>query len=181
MTDPRFPQIVLLHDRGDLPNGAVERLEAVLRAEYPMLDYARPFIPDVPSGQAFEGMKEYYVKRLQPNALLVGFGRGGLLACALQSEFPALHLSVFAINAPTFDISLRVQPCQNPYSRVSIYSSSYVPIVGRSDWTPITPLAFNVIWLSKGHTVFYPLAYLISSFAKNRDMAKEVSMMFPAV
>jgi hypothetical protein len=175
----RFPQITLLHGRGELPDGSVERLEAILRPKYDRVDFARPYIPDIPSGQAFGMMKEAYGGRLQPNSLIIGFERGGLLACALQSAFPVLHLSAVAINAPAFDISLRAEPCQNGYSRVALYSSVYAPIADRCDWMKLTPMAFNVPWLSDGVKEYYPIAYLVDAFIRGQDMDKEVSLMFP--
>jgi len=175
--NPRFTQITLLHGRDELTDGAVARLEETLHRTYPMTNYTRPLIPDVASREALAIFKEHHAKRLQPDSLIVGFERGGLLACALQSEFPALRLSAFAINAPTFDISLRALPWVN--GRAALYSSAYPPIKDRCNWASITPLAFDVPWLAQGHTNFYPLAYLISAFSKGLDMDREVRLMFP--
>ena len=53
-----------------------------------MVSSVRPYVPDLAAAEAFV-WKQNYMRRIQPNALMVGFERGGLLACALQEVFPA--------------------------------------------------------------------------------------------
>ena len=178
-TTSRFAQIVILHDRNETSADSPTRLQAILHGTYPEIDISKPYVPDTPTAQAFVHVQRHYMSRIRTNSLLVGFGRGGLIACAVQEAFPALRLSVVAINAPTQDGGLEVRPCQNSSSRVALYSSAYTPIKGRADWYSYTPMAFDVPWLANGHNTYYPLAYLISAFAKSHDMDKEVSMMFP--
>lgn len=174
----RLNQITFLHGRDELPNGGtVERLETVLRSSYPRLDYARPLIPsDLDAKQAADFFERYYLYRLDPGSLLVGVERGGLIACAVQSAFPALKLSVVAINSPTEEDGLVVPA----FACLALYSSAYEPIKGRCDWKSLTPLAYDVPWLSEGcENRSYPLSYLISSYSHGGDMGKEVSMLFP--
>ena len=179
MNLPRFSQITILHGRDDNPNGQVQRLESILKAAYPMLEFSRPLIPNVSTKEASEWFAQQYVKRIKSGSLLVGLDRGGLIACAIQAKFPALKLSAVAINAPTMDGGLAASVCQNSYSRMALYSSAYPPIKGKSLWQTFSPLAFDVEWLAKGCDAYYPLAYLISAFMGNKDMEKEVALMFP--
>lgn len=174
----RFPQITFLHGRGEPPGRSTEKLEAVLRETHPMVEYARPFIPDSDTVKALEWVERFYLYRIRQNSLLVGVERGGLIACAVQSAIPVLRLSVIAINAPTEDDKVVVEPCE-PHTRVALYSSAYEPIKGRCDWKEHTSLAYDVDWLAGGCKNFYPLAYLISAFSRGAGMDKEVSMMFP--
>jgi hypothetical protein len=183
MTLPRLPQTILFHGKEDLPNGNVLRLENLLRASFPNMEFARPLIPSwMSTSEAIEFVKTAFANRIKTGSFLVGIGRGGLIACALQSAFPALHLSVVAVNSPTRErnakkeIIAQASPCQNSYSRMALYSSAYLPM--ENDWHLYAPLHFDVSWLSKG-VVFYPIAYLISAFLGGRDMEKEVSNMFP--
>jgi hypothetical protein len=179
MNAPMFPQIILLHGREDTPDGAVARLHGILSAAYPKLSYARPFIPDAMIEDAVEWVANQYVRRIQPNSLLVGFERGGLIACAIQSRFPALRLSVFAINSPTKEGSISATYCQHTYSRVALYSSEYPHIKGRCNWPELQPMAYDVPWLANGHKLDYPISYLISAYMRGADMEKEVALMFP--
>jgi hypothetical protein len=176
---PRFSQITILHGKTDTPNGQVQRLESVLKAAYPMLEFSRPLIPNVPTKEALDWIAAQYIKRIKPNSLLVGLDRGGLLACAIQTKFPALRLSAVAINAPTADNGVSASICLSSYSRMALYSSAYPPVKGVCNWQTFSPLAFDCSWLAKGCDAYYPLAYLISAFMGNKDMEKEVSLMFP--
>ena len=174
----RFKQITLLHGRGDSPEGPVKSLEVLLRSAHPMIQYARPLIPDDSDTQkALEWFERFYLYRVPEDSLLVGVGRGGLIACAVQNAVPALRLSVVAINAPTEEDRLVAEPGA-PRDRLALYSSAYPPIKGRCDWGRLTPLAYDVPWLARGCNIFYPLAYLISAYSRSADMDKEVSMLF---
>jgi hypothetical protein len=102
-----------------------------------------------------------------------------LIACSVQSLFPALNLSVFAINAPTEEDSLFAEPCA-PHTRLALYSSAYPTIKGRCDWKTLTSAAYDVPWLASGCKNLYPLAYLISGYSHGADMDKQVAMMFPS-
>jgi hypothetical protein len=176
----RFPQITLLHGKGDSPEGSVKSLEVALRSAHPMLKYARPLIPDdLDATKAYEWFERFYLYQIPQESLLVGIDRGGLIACAVQSALPGLKLSVVAINAPTEEDRLAAEPCASAYSRLALYSSAYAPIKGRFDWKAITPRAYDVEWLAAGCKNFFPLAYLISAYSRGADMDKEVSMMFP--
>jgi len=176
-----IPQITLLHGKGDSPDGSVKSLENVLRSAHPMIQYARPLIPnDLATDKAFEWFEKFYLYRVPQDSLLVGIDRGGLIACAIQAALPGLHLSVVAINSPTDEDRLTAEPCASAYSRLALYSSAYAPIKGRCDWKSITPRSYDVEWLTSGCKNFYPLAYLISAYSRGADMDKEVSMMFPA-
>jgi hypothetical protein len=179
MNLPRFSQITILHGKTDTPNGQVQRLESILKAAYPMLEFSRPLIPNLPTKEALDWITQQYVKRIKPSSLLIGLERCGLIACAIQTKFPALRLSAVAINSPTADGGVSASLCQNSYSRMALYSSAYAPIKGTCQWLTYSPLAFDVSWLAKGCDAYYPLAYLISAFMGNKDMEKEVSLMFP--
>jgi hypothetical protein len=173
---PRFGQITFLHGGNDLPSGSTERLESVLRATYPTVLYAHPFVPfDLNAEEAFGFVRKNYVSRMQAGSLLVGLDRGGLIACAVQSAFPALGLSVFAVNSPVEEDGLAAKPGSD---RLALYSSAYPPIKGRCGWSALAPLAYDVPWLSSGCGIYYPLAYLISSFSQDADMDKHVAMLF---
>jgi hypothetical protein len=177
----RFPQITLLHGRGDSPEGSVKSLEVALRSAHPMLQYARPLIPDdLDAKKAAEWFEQFYLYRVPQESLLVGIDRGGLIACAVQSALPGLRLSVVAVNAPTEEDRLAAEPCASAYSRLALYSSAYAPIKGRCDWMAITPRSYDVGWLADGAKNFFPLAYLISAYSLGAEMDKEVSLMFPA-
>jgi hypothetical protein len=179
MNLPRFSQITILHGKDDTVNGQVQRLESILKAAYPMIDFQRPLIPNLAPKEACDWIAERYVQRFKPGSLLVGLERGGLIACAIQSKFPALKLSAVAINAPTGEGDLHASTCLNSYSRMALYSSAYPPIKSNCGWHVYSPLAFDVTWLAKGCDAYYPLAYLISAFMGNKDMEKEVALMFP--
>jgi hypothetical protein len=174
----RFSQITILHGRSELSSGSAERLEATLRAAYPAVAFARPFVPsDLSAKDAFDFVLRNYGSRMQIDSLLVGLERGGLIACAVQVALPALRLSVCAVNSPTEEDGLAAGTGA-PNSRLALYSSAYPPIKGRCDWKTLTPLAYDVPWLASGcDNSFYPLAYLISSFNHGADMDKYVAMM----
>lgn len=176
---PRFSQITILHGKGDTPVGQVGRLESILRAAYPMIEFSRPLIPNLPTKEAYEWIAAQYVRRFKPNSLLIGMERGGLIASAIQTAFPVLHLSVVAINSPTSEGGVHASQCQAPMSRMALFSSAYPPLKNNCTWHTHSPLAFDCTWLSKGCDAYYPLAYLISAFMGGRDMEKEVSLMFP--
>lgn len=172
----RFSQITLLHGRDESPDGSVANLEALLRTSHPMVGYNRPLIPaHLNTKEALEWVERYYTYRLDQNSMLVGFYRGGLIACALQEKFPALHLSAVAINSPTNEDGVVLSGADR---RLALYSSAYKLIAGRCDWAAKSSLAFDLPWLTEGQN-FYPLAYLISAWARNAAMNKEVAMMFP--
>jgi hypothetical protein len=173
----RFSQIMLLHGQDELPSGSVERLEALLRTSHPMVKYSRPLIPmEYDTKAALDFVERYYVYRMDANSLLVGVGRGGLIASAIQFKLPALSLSVAAINSPTDEDGVTAGLSGR---RLALYSSAYKPIAGRCDWHGSSPLAYDLPWLANGCENFYPLAYLISSWAQGAAMDKEISMMFP--
>lgn len=177
----RFGQITFLHGKDELPSGFVERLEAALRTAQSAVKYARPFIPsNLDTDEAHHFVVRNYVSRMEANSLLVGVGRGGLIASAVQSNFPALRLSAFAVNSPTEEDGIVAEPCASAYSRVALYSSAYAPIKERCGWKDITPMAYDVPWLASGCKTLFPLAYLISAYGRGADMDKEVAMMFPA-
>ena len=174
----RFSHITLLHGRDELPDGSVARLEALLRTSHPMVDYHRPLIPaHLNTKEALEWVERFYVYRMEQESMLVGLNRGGLIACALQEKFPALHLSAAAINSPTNEDGVVLHGADR---RLALYSSAYKLIAGRTDWAAVAPLAYDLPWLAEGVQNFYPLAYLISSWARGAAMNKEVSLMFPA-
>jgi hypothetical protein len=173
----RFSHITLLHGQDELPNGSVERLEALLRTSHPMVNYHRPLIPPhLSTKQALDWVERYFVYRMEPDSMLVGVNRGGLIAAAIQLKFPALRLSVAAINAPTDEDGVSAELWGH---RLALYSSAYKPIVGHCDWFVAAPLAFDLPWLAKGIENYYPLAYLISAWARGAPMEKEVALMFP--
>lgn len=175
----RFNQITLLHGRDELPSGSGERLEAILRATYPAIIFARPFVPfDLDTKDAVKFVLRNYVSRMETDSLLVGLERGGLIACAAQTTFPALRLSVCAVNSPTEEDGIVLEP--GTLNRLALYSSAYPPIKGRCDWKTLTPLAYDVSWLTPGCKFYYPLAYLISLFSQGADMDKQVAMLFPS-
>jgi hypothetical protein len=177
MTAPRFSQITFLHGRNELPSGSTNRLEAILRETYPAVIFACPFIPsDLDTNQALDFVEKNYVSRMRVGSLLVGLERGGLIACAVQEHFPALRLSVFAANAPMED-GFAAGACE-PQSRVAVFSSKFPPIKDLCNWKVLTPLAYDVSWMTSGRNM-YPLAYLISVYSQGADLDKHVAMMFP--
>lgn len=181
MNDLRFNQITLLSSPEELPGEGTERLETILRAAYPEVSVARPHMPYACSArEAVEFVRRNYTSRMQQHSLLVGLGQGGLIACAIQSDLPALRLSVVAVNAPTEAEGVIAGVCSNPTSRVALYSCAYKPIKDRCDWKTITPMAYDVPWLAQGITTLYPVAYLIAAYSRGLEMDKQVSLMFPA-
>lgn len=174
----RFSHITLLHGRDELPNGSVERLEALLRTSHPMVDYARPLIPaNLNTKAALQFVERFFVYRIPQDSLLVGVGRGGLIASAVQYKLPALRLSVAAINSPTDEDGVSAELWGH---RLALYSSVYKPIAGHCDWDVASPAAYDLPWLANGcENNLYPLAYLISAWARDAAMNKEVSLMFP--
>jgi hypothetical protein len=175
----RFSHITLLHGQDELPDGSVARLEALLRTSHPMVDYARPLIPaNLDTKAALNFVERFFVYRMAQDSLLVGVGRGGLIASAVQFKLPALHLSVAAINSPTDEDGVSAGLWGH---RLALYSSAYKPIVGHCEWDVASPLAYNLPWLADGcQSNFNALAYLISAWARGAVMDKEVSLMFPA-
>lgn len=173
--EPRFTNVVFLHGKGEMPTGAVAQLEDILKRLYPDVQFARPFIPDIPTDEAFALVKRF-LPAIRPGSLLIGLGRGGLLAARLQREFPALNFHVFDINAPTMDGSLSAGLFRN---RCVVYSSLYEPIANRCGWGSLAPLAFDLDWLRTGKNHFYPISYLISGYMQGNDMIKAVSVLFP--
>lgn len=190
-----FTHVTFLHGKGELPDGSVARLEAILAPTHKEVTFATPLIPDLPAEQAFTQFMEQYAARIKPESLLVGLGRGGTIACAIQSARPALRLSVFAVNSPTQEDQLRVVPFQFPLvtegaiiqlrqlypARVALYSSAYEPIRGRCNWVPRLAWRFNVPWLSQEMDTSYRVSYLIAAYMRGLDMPKEVAMLSPAV
>jgi hypothetical protein len=175
----RFEQITIFHGRNELPSGSTNRLQALLRGAYPATMFACPFVPpDLDAKQALDFVKKNYVGRMQVGSLLVGLERGGLIACAVQEGFPALRLSVFAVNAPTEADGVAAGQC-DPQRRVAVYSSKCPPIKNSCNWKAFTPLAYDVPWMTFGKNA-YPLAYLISVYNQGADLDKHVAMMFPA-
>jgi hypothetical protein len=113
------------------------------------------------------------------DSLIVGFGRGGLLACALQQRVPVLRLSAFAINAPVSEGKVMAEMNESFYSRVSVYNSGYKPIKGNCNWAAHSSMAYDVPWLAHGDA-YYPTAYLISAYGRHADMEQEIKLIFPA-
>jgi hypothetical protein len=143
------------------------------------VDYARPLIPaNLDTKAALNFVERFFVYRMALDSLLVGVGRGGLIAAAVQLKLPALRLSVAAINSPTDEDGVSAGLWGH---RLALYSSAYKPIAGHCDWHVASPLAYDLPWLAKGcQNNFYPLTYLISSWARGAIMDKEVSLLFPA-
>jgi hypothetical protein len=178
----RFADIVWLHGRDERPGeGPTSRIAKLTVGTYPMISYHRPYIPTVTTEDAVTFVKDNYASRIKRGSLLVGLHRGGLIACALQHAFPALVLSVFAVNSPSEDSGVPNFPAVgNPGNRVALYSSAFVPIKSRCDWQA-TAQDFDVTWLRDGiGNAYYPVTYLLSAFMRGLDMRKEVSRMFPA-
>jgi hypothetical protein len=172
----RFTHVVFLHGTGELPNGAVAQLEDILKSTYPDVKFFRPYIPDLPTDEAFVLLKQF-LPALKPGALLIGTGRGGLLAAKLQKSFPALDFHVVAINAPTHDGYVTAGRLH--LNRVALYSSQYAPIANRCNWRTISPLAFDLDWLKSGKNHFHALCYLISGYMQGNDMGDTVKRLFP--
>lgn len=179
---PTFQQITILHDSDERPTGSPARLQTALASAYPKIRYATPLLPhSLNAKEAFDWAAKHYISRIGRGSLIVGFGRGGLVACALQSAFPALNLSVVAINAPTEEDGLQAKFFDQYYSRMVLYSAEYPRVKSRCDWGSLSPMAYNVNWLTSGNSAYYPLAYLVGAFMRGKNMDKEVSMMFPTV
>jgi len=172
----RFADVVWL-GRGD----TVARLSAVLDRKDPFVLHRAPYVPDIPAAEALAFVTQNYASKLRKGSLLVGLERGGLLACCLQRSFPALSLSVFAVNSPTREGDIITMPAVgNPANRAALFSSAYKPIRGRCDWD-FTAESLDVGWLREGLAdAVYPVSYLISAYMRGSDMKKEVSLLFPA-
>lgn len=160
---------------------AVARLSAVLDRKDPFVTHRTPYVPDVAAADALAFVTANYASKLKKGSLLIGLERGGLVACCLQRSFPALSLSVVAVNAPTREGDLITMPAVgNPGNRLALFSSAYKPIRGRCDWD-FTAQAFDVGWLRDGaDSASYPVSYLVSAYMRGLDMKKEVSLLFPA-
>ncbi len=160
---------------------AVARLSAVLDRKDPFVLHRTPYVPDVAASEQLAFVTANYASKLKRGTLLVGLERGGLVACCLQRAFPALGLSVFAVNSPTREGSLVTMPAVgNPTNRVALFSSSYRPIHGRCDWD-FTAQAFDVGWLRDGaDNAVYGVSYLVSAWMRGSDMRKEVALLLPS-
>jgi hypothetical protein len=175
-----FSQITVLHDKNDSPAGSPATLLSIMQGAYPEISYSTPYLPPgIRTEDALDFLTDNYARMVHRDALLVGFGRGGLLACALQQRVPVLRLSAFAINAPVRDGTVRAEMNQNFYSRVSVYSSIYPPIKGNCEWDMHSSMAYDVPWLTK-EPAYYPIAYLISAYGRHADMEQEIKLIFPA-
>jgi len=163
------------------PGAAVARLSLILDRKDPFVAHRTPYVPDAGAADALAFVTANYASKIKKGTLLVGLERGGLVACCLQRSFPALSLSVVAVNSPTRDGDIITMPALgNPSNRLALFSSSYKPIAGRCDWE-FTAQAFDVGWLRDGvANAFYPVSYLVSAYMRGLDMKKEVSLMFPA-
>jgi hypothetical protein len=160
---------------------AVARLSAILDRKDPFTTHRTPYVPDMAAPDALAFVSANYASKIKKGTLLVGLERGGLVACCLQRSFPALALSVVAVNSPTREGDLVTMPAVgNPGNRLALFSSAYKPISGRCDWD-FTAQAYDVGWLRDGvDNAFYPVSYLVSAFMRGSDMKKEVALMFPA-
>lgn len=175
-----FTQITILHDKNDSPAGSPASLLSVVRGAFPEIKYSTPYLPPGMSTQdALDFLTDNYMRMVNRDSLLVGFGRGGLLACAIQQKVPVLRLSAFAVNAPVREGNIAAEMNQNFYSRIAVYNSTYPPIKGNCDWTAHASMAYDVPWLAK-EPAYYPLAYLISAYGRTADMEHEIKMIFPA-
>lgn len=172
----RFTHVVFFHGAEELPNGMVAQLEDILKSAYSDVKFFRPYIPNVPSDEAYKCLAQF-MPALKPNSLLVGIGRGGLLAARLQKSFPALHFHVIAINSPTVDATLSAGLFYP--DRAAFFSSLYAPIAARCNWANISPLSFDLNWLKSGKNHFHALCYLISAYMQGLDMIDTVAHLFP--
>jgi hypothetical protein len=172
-----FSHVTFLHGLDDLPNGSVERLQTILAKECRNVSFSRPLIPPgLPAEDAFTSMLEYSTW-IKPYSLLVGLGRGGLIANAIQCSRPALSLSTFVINAPTQEDGLLSMPWTD---RVALYSSLYPPIRGRCLWDRFAGQDFDVPWLAHGvEMAYYSVAAIIVAHMEQRDLAKEIALTMP--
>lgn len=175
-----FTQITVLHDKQDSPAGSPASLLRVMQGAFPEIKYSTPYLPPgMPAQDALDFLTDNYMRMVGRDSLLVGFGRGGLLACALQQRVPALRLSAFAVNAPVREGNVVAEMNQSFYSRVSVYNSGYKPIKGNCNWSECSSMAYDVPWLANG-AAYYPLAYLISAYGRHADMEQEIKLIFPA-
>jgi hypothetical protein len=175
-----FSQITILHDKNDSPAGAPASLLSVMRGAFPEIRYSTPYLPPgLPAQDALDFLTDNYMRMVHRDSLIVGFGRGGLLACALQQRVPVLRLSAFALNAPVSDGKVAAEMNENFYSRVSVYSSAFKPIKNNCNWASHSSMAYDVPWLANGDA-YYPTAYLISAYGRHADMEQEIKLIFPA-
>jgi hypothetical protein len=182
MKGSRFQTVVLLHDRGDSPDGQVGELARILSEAHPSVKFLRPFVPAMSEvWGSFDLPAAKLLPLLQPNALVVGIGLGGLFAVALQEQFTALNLSVFAVNAPPPQDDLAGGWRTGTASgRAAVYSSEYEPLRGDHPkrWTQHADLAFDFPWLSGGiQKAMYATSYLISSYMRGLDLKKAVASL----
>lgn len=188
MNESRFRTVVLLHDHGDNHDGPVKELAHILQENHPLVKFVCPPIPTALDAQA--NVNLLAVKLLpvfQPNSLVVGLGLSGLFAVAIQERFPALNLSVFAINAPSSKDGLTdVWKTRETSSleRVVLYSSQYEPIRdGQPEkWSQYADQVYDVPWLSGGvQKAMYATSYLISAYMRGLDLRKEVPSILPQI
>jgi hypothetical protein len=181
MIESRFSTVVFLHDREDNPDGHVGELTRILSESHPNVRFLRPSLPT----GGFLAVAAALFPLFVPNSLMVGIGSGGLFAVAMQERFPALNLSVCAINSsPEQDELAYPWTTAKAYSlgRVILYSSQYEPLRGKQpeQWSKYCDLVFDVPWLSGGvQKAFYSTSYLISTFMRGLNMAKEVASIQP--
>jgi hypothetical protein len=179
MLESRFSTVVLLHDREDNPDGHVGELARLLSESHPNVRFSRPPLP----AGSFQSVAVALSPLFVPYSLLVGIGTGGRFAIGMQERFPALNLSVFAINPPTKhdDLAYAYPYCTAkayPSERVVLYSSQYEPLRGEhpEQWSKYCELVFDVPWLSGGvQKAYYSTSYLISTFMRGLNTAKEVA------
>lgn len=174
-----FRQITILPDKGETPAGSPTSLLNVIKGAFPEISYHTPYLPPgLDTADALRFLTDHYTRHIERDSLVVGFGRGGLLAVALQQAVPTLRLHAFAVNAPTQDGGVWAKMNESYYSRIAVYSSAYPPIRDVCHWEECSGMAYNVPWLSKGD-VYYPLAYLIAAYGRGADINEEIKLIFP--
>ena len=152
-TTIRFEHILLLHDRGDSPNGDAKALEEELRRYYPATTFGaelfrRPLLPhsraDVSAEQSLAALKAQPVPE---GAALVGLGWGGLIAAKLQEQGRE-DLHVICVGSPAEAAGFRLE--RRMPDRVAFYfRGAESANRGFPDW-PRLAQAFDLPWLAEG-------------------------------
>ena len=173
----RFKGHYILHDRDS--TGAprlVEIMANKVGVESEFFKQPHPpyeFKEDASALESYLWLRSCFLSGVMSNSVLFGFGIGGLLAAKLQEDFPVKGLSVVAINAPTFEGSISLET--HVPNRVALYSSAYMPIAGRCNWSLYAGQAYDMSWLLHGiKNAKYGLAYLLTTYMQIENLTMEV-------
>jgi pimeloyl-ACP methyl ester carboxylesterase len=182
---PSFHTIYVFSDNEAL----AADITAILTSRYPTIRIVAPvmpFGPGVPVSAVLAWARTTFRPLVEKNSLIIGFGLGGLVACALQEQEPDLNVSVFAVNAPVWDgtdgpgaVEL-AWDCGGPEAatmRIALYSSAYEPL---ANWQAWADEAYDVPWLQHGADLAkHAIVYMIAAFLRDGSIKQEIATLFP--